>query len=352
MYTRKDLMKYDFFKNILQAQRITDVLDSLTGLISKAYITNFVKSLIDAEIPFTFGMIDLDNFKYINDAYGHTMGDKMLAAVANDLQDYLGDYGVAGRFGGDEFLFINFRDITYPEKKLFCQNMFSNHEVLRKTHRIGEYELFMTGTTGLATYPSDADNYSDLFSLIDKTLYRGKSKGRNCYIIYLESKHKNIEIRRLRKNTLYETFKNLASAFDSSDDINEKIKAGYESLKSDLNITDMYYADIKTKLLKSVSDRHILGPADDIDLLMDKEAYATNKIDQIKVISPHLYETLTKNETEAVLIMKISVGSETFGYLMCAEPHTLRIWQENEYAILFLFARMAGEYIQGMHISL
>ena len=351
MYGREQLSKYDYFKQALDGHRISDVLDPLTGLVTRTHMVQFVKSLMSAGIPFTFGMVDLDNFKYINDSYGHTVGDEMLTAVAGALQEFLEGYGVAGRFGGDEFLFVNLRDLEYSDKKEFCRELFGSYKVLRRPYKVSEYELFMTGTAGMATYPHDTRNYSELFTMIDKTLYRGKSKGRNCYIIYLPEKHKDIEIVKLKKNRLYDTFKNIAAGFDSGDDIYDKMRAVYVSLMNDLHITNLYYAGISREL-RSVIDRKSIGIVGDIDLLMKEEVYSTNNITQIKKVSPGFHQVLERNAVEAVMVMRINVGQTHYGYLVCAEPHTLRIWQEDEFAIMFLFARLVGGYLSGKKLVL
>ena len=67
MYSREELTQYEYFDRVLDGRRISDVLDPLTGLVSKTHMIAFVQSLIEEKTPFTFGMIDLDNFKYIND---------------------------------------------------------------------------------------------------------------------------------------------------------------------------------------------------------------------------------------------------------------------------------------------
>ena len=344
MYSREELNKYSYFQQALEGRRITDVLDPLTGLVSKTHMIGFVNSLVEEKIPFTFGMIDLDNFKYINDTYGHSVGDLLLAALSNSLRNFLEDYGIAGRFGGDEFLFINFRDLVYDDKKLFCQKLFGNFQVLRKTYHLPEYNLFVTGTAGLASCPEDAQNYNDLFILIDKLLYRGKSKGRNCYIIYTESKHKNIQVIRTRKNSLYDTFKNLAAAFDTSEDLQIKLKAGFESLQNDLHITNLYFIG-NDKTITSILDNSSLGKAEDIDALMKEEMFATNEIEQVRDSSPLFYKTLAENEIETVLVMRVSTGDKQYGCLMCAEPHNLRIWQENECAVMFFLARILADFL-------
>lgn len=351
MYSREQLTKYDYFKKYLDGQRISDVLDQLTGLVSRSHMISFVKSLIEANIPFTFGMIDLDNFKYINDTYGHAAGDGILAAVAEELQKILDGYGVAGRFGGDEFLFVNFRDLEYDDKKSFCIDLFRKETVLTRNYDLNGDRIFVSATAGLASFPHDTQDYSELFLMIDKTLYRGKSKGRNCYIIYLPEKHKDIEIKKLRNNNLYDTFKNLAAAFDSADSLHDKMKAGFKSLINDLHITDMYYTE-KNKNLIRISDNRSLGSVPDIDNLMTEEVFGTNQISTIKTVSPSFYQILTENEIEAVLITKILVGTRHYGNLICAEPHTLRFWQENENAIMFFFARMLGDFLHGSQIEL
>ncbi|MBQ7305434.1 MAG: GGDEF domain-containing protein, partial [Clostridia bacterium] len=85
------------------------MVDSLTGLVSRKYMIGFIQHLIENGVPFTLALLDLDNFKFINDTYGHKIGDGVLAGLAGDLEKYLEDYGIAGRYGGDEFLIINFR---------------------------------------------------------------------------------------------------------------------------------------------------------------------------------------------------------------------------------------------------
>ena len=351
MYGREQLIKYDYFKQALDGHRISDVLDPLTGLVTRSHMVQFVKSLMSAGVPFTFGILDLDNFKYINDSYGHSVGDEMLTAVAGALQEFLEGYGVAGRFGGDEFLFVNLRDLEYDDKKEFCRELFGSYKVLRRTYKVSGYGLFMTGTVGMAAFPHDTRNYSELFTMIDKTLYRGKSKGRNCYIIYLAEKHKDIEIVKLKKNRLYDTFKNVADGFDSGNDIYDKMRSVYACLMNDLHITNLYYTGPKGNL-KSVIDRKSIGIAGDIDHLMKEEVYSTNDISQVKKAAPGFYQVLERNESEAVMVMRINDGRTHYGYLVCAEPHTLRIWQEDEFAVMFLFARLVGGYLTGKKLML
>ena len=106
MYTKEELVQYPYFAEKIEEAGLNGLLDQLTGLISRGHILWFAQWLIEQKIPFSFAMLDLDNFKFINDTYGHHVGDQVLVHVADDLAAYLAGFGLAGRFGGDEFLII------------------------------------------------------------------------------------------------------------------------------------------------------------------------------------------------------------------------------------------------------
>ena len=125
MYTKEQLMKFQCFAEILREDPdVSVLLDQLTGLLSRGHILWFAKWLIDHQVPFSFAMMDLDNFKFINDTYGHHIGDQVLTHVADDLAAALDGIGLAGRFGGDEMLIVNLRDTTYHDCKLFFADIY------------------------------------------------------------------------------------------------------------------------------------------------------------------------------------------------------------------------------------
>ncbi len=345
MYTKEQLLKHPYFEEVLKSREISNVIDSLTGLVSRRYMIAFIQNLVENNIPFSLALMDLDNFKFINDTYGHKMGDGVLAGLSSDLERYLGDYGIAGRFGGDEFLIVNFRDLTYEALKAFYTDLYSDYNVLRKNIYLGDCEPFVTGTIGSAVYPKDAQDYETLFSLVDKTLYRGKTKGRNCYIIYVEEKHKNIEMHDLAGRGIYTIFQDLSHKFDSQSVLSDKLKAMLDILDDDMRISDLYYVG-QDNVFRNVSAGDCLGQVYDFDKLIKNDIYTTNEIKDIEHKSSSMFELCKKKEFETVLIVRIGIQEETFGYLICAEPRSLRIWQDDEYAIMFFVARMLAVYIQ------
>ena len=346
MYTKEHLLKYPYFEEVFKSGDASNVIDSLTGLVSRRYIVEFTQYLVENKIPFSLALMDLDNFKFINDTYGHKIGDGVLAGLASDLERYLEDYGIAGRYGGDEFLIVNLRDYSYDATKAFFAGLYADYNVLRKNISLGDCAPFVTGTIGSAAFPQDAQDYTSLFGLVDKVLYRGKTKGRNCYIIYVEEKHKDISIQELAGRGIYTIFHDLSCKFDSQSKLSDKLKSMLDILDDDMRISDLYYVG-KDNHFRSVSAGESLGKVDDLDKLLEDDIYTTNEIKDIEAKSPGMYELCRKQEFETVLIIRIGIQDETFGYLVCAEPRNLRIWQDDEYAIMFFVARMLAVYMQG-----
>ncbi|MCR5676385.1 MAG: diguanylate cyclase [Lachnospiraceae bacterium] len=349
MYDSEFLARYPFFSDIIRYSGLSTVLDPLTGVVSRPYMIEFVRRMIRDNVPFTFALLDLDNFKFINDTYGHETGDEVLKHVGDDLIHYIGDRGVIGRYGGDEFLIVNFKDLVYADKKKFFEGMYANYHVknnvLRKNLQLGICEPYISGTTGCASFPEDAQDYSGLFALIDKTMYRGKCKGRNCYIIYVEEKHKSIEIGKLEGRGLSTTLHNLSEQFDLIDDLEEKLQLAFTTLRDDLRVTDLYYVG-RSGILKSVSNSELAEPVPGIDNLMTCDIYSSNNIADIEAASSSLYRILKELDMLSVLIVRIRMQKETYGYLMCAEKDNMRYWQENDCAVLYYMAREIAWFIR------
>ena len=345
MYTKEHLMKYPYFQDVFRSGDESGVIDSLTGLLSRRYILGFIQHLVENQVPFTLALLDLDNFKFINDTYGHKTGDGVLAGLAGDLEGYLADYGIAGRYGGDEFLIVNLRDHSYDAIKAFFIGMYSNFTVLRKNILLDDCEPFVTGTIGCAAFPRDAQDYASLFALVDKTLYRGKTKGRNCYIIYLEEKHKDISIKALASRGMYAILQDLSCRFDSRSALSDKLKAMRDILDEDMRISDLYYVG-RDNHFRNISRGESFGEVHDLDRLIQDDIYTTNDIRSIEAGSPSMFALCRRQEFETLLIIRIGIQAETYGYLICAEPKNLRIWQDDEDAIMFFIARMLAVYMQ------
>lgn len=162
--------------------------DPGTGLLNKRAVTEYAKHLIDVVKPdynVTIAIIDIDDFKAINDTYGHSFGDEVLIRASGIIRKAIEGKGIAGRIGGDEMFIIlnNMRD--EDDIRVVLKEIRINFEQAYK----GEKEIITTCSIGCATYPADAGNFSELFNIADKLLYLAKEKGKNRYIIYEDDVH-------------------------------------------------------------------------------------------------------------------------------------------------------------------
>ena len=345
MYTREQLERYPYFAEKLKECETESLLDQLTGLVSRGHILWFAQWLIGHGTPFSFAILDLDNFKFINDTYGHQAGDEVLVRVADDLAASLEGFGVAGRFGGDEMIIVNLRDTTYDACKDYFVKAYDG-QVLRKNIRLEDCNPYITGTVGCAIYPTDAKNYEDLFELIDKTLYRGKSKGRNCHIIYVEEKHRDIVIRQIARHGMYTTYSRMIRLFELAPGLKNKLHSVMPLLMEELQVSDLYYIG-KQGILRAVRDSGLAEKVSGMEkLLRSDDLFSDNSLDKVRERSPSLYQVMKKREIETLVVVRIAMDMDTDGYLICAEPRNRRIWQEAECAMLYFLAKMIAARIR------
>ncbi len=126
-------------------------------------------------------MTDLDDFKKVNDSFGHDVGDELLVNIAQRLRDVLGDSDVVSRMGGDEFMIL-LGDIEDPTRlDTVSQRLL---EALHTSASSGHHKVQVTGSIGIAIYPSDADNAEALLRYADMALYNAKGSGGNQVAYY------------------------------------------------------------------------------------------------------------------------------------------------------------------------
>ena len=168
---------------------ISDMKDPGTDLLNKRAITDYVRKLIDSQPghTVTIAIIDVDDFKTINDTYGHMFGDEVLYKVADILRDAVGIRGLCGRIGGDE-MFIIMEGLNDNEGIRNVLRTIRNNT--KWLYHDDPRNIKITCSIGSATYPNDAKSYDELFKIADKVLYLAKEKGKDRYIIYHEDIHR------------------------------------------------------------------------------------------------------------------------------------------------------------------
>ena len=157
--------------------------DSLTGLLNHSNLKEqLIRELLRAKragSSLCFGMIDLDNFKNVNDTYGHLTGDKVLKSLSRMLQERLRRTDIIGRYGGEEFGVI-LLNTSATNAEPILNEIRENFSQIR--HQGEEDEFFVTLSCGIACYPGYTDE-GDFAAAADKALYRAKESGRNCVVV-------------------------------------------------------------------------------------------------------------------------------------------------------------------------
>ncbi|MCR4806951.1 MAG: GGDEF domain-containing protein [Lachnospiraceae bacterium] len=330
VYTIEKLRRFGYFDRIIDEISLDEILDPLTGVLSRSYSMKFVNSLISENVPFTFTMIDLDNFKYINDNFGHSSGDSVLKYVSKSIAEYADGFGLVGRFGGDELLLIDLKNTGQAQKESFFDDLYNKSKALRVTIDFADGASLITATSGCATYPEDAGNFDDIFNMIDKMLYLGKGRGRDCYTIYREDKHKDVEIQQLANRGIFNEMQSLNLRLKDIDGFENKLRAAMTQLAETLQIKDLYYIKGDGRM-RAVMDPAFDGDASDIANLMNEDVFSERTLDRIEKEAPIFYGTLKAGMLNSAMIMR----SDKEFYLVCAVERQYRIWQENECAILY-----------------
>lgn len=162
---------------LLQEQVIRD---PLTGLYNRRYLNETIQHVTDRatrkQSPLSILMIDIDQFKNVNDAYGHAAGDNILVTMCEKLTANVRSSDLVYRYGGDELLILMLD--TPPETALQRAEMIRT-SVENATIEVDGKQIPLTVSIGVATYPADGRDLWEVIDAADIALYEAKSNGRN-----------------------------------------------------------------------------------------------------------------------------------------------------------------------------
>lgn len=157
--------------------------DMLTKLYNKGSSQEYIQAVLASNVPGKMAalmIIDLDNFKHMNDTMGHLFGDALLSEVAHSIQKQFRSEDIVGRVGGDEFLvFLGQIPNTALAEQKAVQVMKAIGEMA--VQELTEVEL--SCSIGIAIYPECGQTYHELFQRADQALYRAKNQGKGRYCI-------------------------------------------------------------------------------------------------------------------------------------------------------------------------
>lgn len=296
--------------------------------------------------------VDLDNFKPINDAYGHHVGDALLVHVAQVLRDDIARDAVCARLGGDEFVVIIPRSMSTSELRACSENIIRK---LSKATTVGEnsdVSVSVSASVGIAQFPRDGSNLAELLACADAAMYAAKKGGRSLGIRYVKGMEDHFSrratiVRSLSEsktgdalNPLYQTILNWPSKsvamvdvtpcwqITSLGDIHQKEllmaaeEAGYlavleswlvTKVSSDITKLQQRYGD-SIKICINVSSAYLLSPMIAKDLhslalkgLLDDFVFVTSESVYVDLLESG-HQVLLDFQQQGVALMLSNVG--------------------------------------------
>ncbi|RYV02028.1 hypothetical protein SOPP22_10645 [Shewanella sp. OPT22] len=182
--------------------------DELTGLPNRGMAFERLTSAINIakqnQGEVVLMLLDLDDFKKVNDSFGHNAGDKLLKQISKRIRGVISEYDTIGRLGGDEFVII----LTAPDSVKNAEQI--AHEVIDLCSRpvlIQHYEVVVGCSIGLACFPQDGNDYETLTKNADAAMYESKVNGRNALCFYSNKMSQDIQQRLVMENELRQALK-------------------------------------------------------------------------------------------------------------------------------------------------
>lgn len=321
------------------------VMDSGLPVLDKRSIVNYAKRAFRTNQESTYlVIIDLDNFKTVNDTFGHLYGDEVLLRTVEIVKNGIGRMGMLGRIGGDELMVV----LTSIESQVELRNLLRSIRTDIEWNFKGEKEgLNVTCSIGVAAYPDNGNSYDKIFQLADRMLYLAKNKGKNRYIIYTPEIHdapvplskedwnvkanalKNDKVgvvQRLVEEYLVRKIVPIETEF-------RELAAGFE-----LDEITMIY-DGKSSVASLVGD--VYNGSANGDFYLDYDEGFTESFDNHNVMVvngrfniegrlPELCSLFEKKGIESALFYKMMKNDKMIGYVMFAKKNRRQMWSEYE----------------------
>ncbi|QIR15009.1 EAL domain-containing protein [Shewanella aestuarii] len=203
--------------------------DLLTGLPNRSSLQVTLSNLVKKDIHHTLMVLDIDNFKRINDSLGHQVGDELLISVAERIRMSIPNHASLYRLGGDEFALLIDQNPDIGTSAMIASNIIQS---LDPAFSIKDESIVLAISIGIVLYPEDEKNEQALLRKADIAMYHAKSAGGGRYQFYSESLNQNalrqleVEnlIREALKDDLFEVY------YQPKVDVKQDCLAGMEAL--------------------------------------------------------------------------------------------------------------------------
>lgn len=170
-------------------RRISDLkeearCDNLTGLLRREPYENSLNYYLGRKVNLSYMIVDVDNFKGVNDNYGHQFGDLVLVKISDILKKHVGNNGLVCRLGGDEFSITLLKIKSEKEVNATIKKIMNSINKLKfKCDKKTIDVTVSIGVVNLINY-DEMIRYKDIYKFADLELYKSKDNGKNCFTVY------------------------------------------------------------------------------------------------------------------------------------------------------------------------
>lgn len=332
--------------------------DTALPVLNKKSITDYAKrAMTVSDNKVCLVILDLDNFKTVNDTLGHMVGDEVLLRTAEIIKAVLGDRGILGRIGGDEMM------IVFPQVE--SETELRNTMRTIRTNIEWEYKdrfenVRVTCSMGAAVYPDNGDNYEEIFRLADKMLYIAKSKGKNRYVIFVPEIHgavlhpdqkttgdilqkvqgdRNSVMQQLVEQFLVRhamTYEQMITSVGKCFNLDEIVLvSGERFANSNINIWN--HAGYRSGVQDSVYSAPEPGFLNSFD---SNNTLVIHTIANLESKTETLYNKLKENNVESVFFYKFSETCKLNGYVIFAKSSRRQMWSEEDKVLLAMVGKV------------
>lgn len=367
------ILNIDAEKQAAQALQNQADRDSLTKLLNKnagrryaeEYFVQFAANLSCALL-----IIDLDDFKLVNDRFGHLFGDSVLSQAAREIKKLFRTQDIVARIGGDEFMVLmrGISDRTLVENR--CRQLIS---VFRNTFQNKRYQLPLSCSIGVALGPEHGSSYFDLYEHADRALYQAKDKGKHAYVFYdpatlgLRTSQKRItavsnhidsdeQPGLANGNIVQYAFQRLYSSQDVSASMNSIL----EMVGQQMNVSRVYifenspdnrfcsntYEWCNTGIHPEIHNLQNISYETDIPNYEDNfNEEGIFYCPDIRELPQHMYDILAPQGIKSMLHCAIRDKGVFRGYIGFDECVTQRFWTQEQIDVLSYFSEMLSVFL-------
>lgn len=320
-------------------------MDSLTKVYNKKTITEYASRLVkqDTVNRISIAILDIDYFKQVNDRYGHLYGDKVITRVAKKLKEVVGEDGVVGRIGGDEFMIV----LKGINDDYALRGILRAIRTQVKWEFKNDYENFQVTTSiGVAFSPNNGHDYEELFKKADFCLYVAKEKGRDRYVFFRDEMHRESYQNSLNKKDKIindgREMRELRYLTDIMVQYNQDKKAAVMAMLEHMlsiykvdNISIYKGKDLKNIVsvgapIKSESDMSYID-TDGFKILMgDKTYIASSFINKNQDVAPEFVDEMRKRHIHSTIQCFIGTKDDVKGLLTINRMKAASQWAEYE----------------------